>query len=104
MVEEEEAVGVVFLLDALKVRIVVAPEGVLLVRLEVVRLPDKEESAPRETHRGAGAIHQFPQTSRGLFIRGPDGSAGTAGIAGHAVASGRPTALKLDSILSRQFD
>ena len=83
MVEEEEAVGVVFLLDALKARIVVAPEGVLPVRLEVVRLPDKEESAPRETHRGAGAIHLFPQTSRGLFIRGPDGS---AGIAGHAVA------------------
>src|SRR6516165_12507700 len=29
-------------------------------------------------------------------LRGPDGS---AGIAGHAVASGRPTALKLDSML-----
>src|SRR6516164_6073455 len=41
VVEEEEAVGVVFLLDALKARIVVAPEGVLPVRLEVVRLPDK---------------------------------------------------------------
>ena len=81
--EEVEAVGVVFLLDALKARIVVAPEGVLPVRLEVVGLPDKEESAPRETDRGAGAIHLFPQTSRGLFIRGPDGS---AGIAGHAVA------------------
>jgi len=38
--EEEEAVGVVFLLDALKARIVVAPEGVLPVRLEVDGLPD----------------------------------------------------------------
>ena len=38
--EEEEAVGVVFLLDALKARIVVATEGVLPVRLEVDGLPD----------------------------------------------------------------
>jgi len=60
--EEEEAVGVVFLLEALKARIVVAPEGVLPVRLEVVRLADKEESAPRETHREAAAIHLFPRS------------------------------------------
>ena len=72
------------MLDALKARIVVAPEGVLPVRLEVVGLPDKEESAPRETHPGAGAIHLFPQTSKQMIaIRGPDDS---AGIAGHAVA------------------
>ena len=38
---------------------------------------------------------------RGLFIRGPDGS---AGIAGTRLLSERRTALKLDSILSRQFD
>jgi hypothetical protein len=38
--EEEEAVGVVLLLDAFKTRVIVAPERVLPVRFEVVRLPD----------------------------------------------------------------
>ena len=49
--EEEEAVGVVFLFDALKARIVVTPEGVLPVRFEVVRLPDV----------GGGARQELPQ-------------------------------------------
>src|SRR6516225_2192462 len=51
VMEEEEAVGVVFLLNALKAPVVVAPEGVLPVRLEVVRLPDV----------GGGARHEFAQ-------------------------------------------
>ena len=39
---------------------------------------------PRETHPGAGAIHLFPQTSKQRIVQ--QGSDGSAGIAGHAVA------------------
>jgi hypothetical protein len=49
--EEEEAVGVVSLFDALKARVVVTPEGVLPVRFEVVGLPNV----------GSGARHELAQ-------------------------------------------
>src|SRR5262249_4924614 len=51
VMEEEEAVWVVFLLNALKALVVVAPEGVLPFRLEVVRLPNV----------GGGARHGVAQ-------------------------------------------
>ena len=49
--EEEEAARVVLLLDCAKARIVVAPEGVLPVRFQLVRLPDA----------GGGARQELPQ-------------------------------------------
>src|SRR5580658_6161063 len=48
VMDEEEALGIVFVLDRAQPRVVLAPEGVLPVRLEKVGFPDIGADAGQE--------------------------------------------------------
>ena len=80
VMEEEEAIRIVFVLDRAKPRVVLAPEGVLPVRLEEIGFPDVGADAGQEL---ADFVHRFVHgLSLALRDRRVRLMAGYAGIGG----------------------
>src|SRR5208283_2293409 len=80
VMEEEEALGIVFVLYRAKPRVIFAPEGVLPIRLEKVGFPDIRSGAGQEL---ADFVHRLLGGSSlalsGRRIRLMSGNAGIGG-------------------------
>src|SRR5271170_7977305 len=81
VMEEEETFGIVFVLDRAKACVVLAPEGVLPVRLEEVGLPhigpDARQELAEFVHR---LLHRFGLATRRSFVRLMARDAGIGGL------------------------
>src|SRR6202522_4477331 len=88
VMQEEEAVGIIFLLDGEKPGVVFAPERLLPMRLEIIGLPYIGANARQEL---ADCVHRFVH-SLGLGPRGRRVRlmAGNAGISGRSEIAGDP--------------
>src|SRR5262249_53912839 len=81
MMEKEEAVGIVFVLDRAKPRIVSAPEGVLPIRLEEVGFPDVGANAGQELADFAhGRVDGLSLAAGGRRVRLVAGNARIGGL------------------------
>src|SRR5271155_3602312 len=81
VVDEEETLGIVFVLDRAQPRVIFTPEGVLPVRLEEVGFPDIGADAGQElAYFVHGLVHGIELTPRRRRVGLMSGNAGIGGL------------------------